>query len=115
MSISRSYQNVFQVRIYYCNVGETGLCFGCDVWAADCEDKDDEPATKSWFGVEWLEIEAVPAFDNGDDNGDPDGVAAPWRGDKSRGTFSMEFWLDEQWTLDAISAWIAAAEGGPGG
>ena len=111
MSISR----LFEAIIHYCNVGEIGLCFGCDVWVADCEVKDDEPATESWFGVEWLDIEAVPAFDIGDDNGDPDGVVPPCSGDKLRGTFSIEFWLEEPWTLDAISAWIAAAEGGPGG
>ena len=92
-------------------MGETGLCFGVVV---DCDANEDEAATaKSWFGVEWFEMDAV--FDNGDDNGDPDGVFPPWSGDKLRGTFSKEFWLVELWTLEAMRAWIAAAEGGPGG
>ena len=94
-------------------MGDTGLRFG---GAVVCDVNDDEPAVvRSWFGVEWFETDAVPVFDNGDDKGDPDGVVPPWSGDKLRGTFSIEFWLEEPWTLDAISAWIAAAEGGPGG
>ena len=106
--------NKFNYTICYCNVGETGLCFG---GGADCEPNDDEAATaKSWFGVEWFETDAVPAFDNGEDSGDPDGVVPVCSGDKVRGIFSKEpWWLGELWTLEAIRAWIAAAEGGPGG
>ena len=44
---------------------------------------DDEVATdKSWVGVEWL--------DNGEDNGDPDGVVPACNGDRLRGKASND-------------------------
>ena len=81
--------NKFDYTVCYYNVGETGLCVGR---ADDCEPNADEAVTaKIWFGVEWFETDALPAFDNGEDNGDPDGVVPVCSGDKLRGMLSKEF------------------------